>query len=80
MEGVDLSCWRAALNGAEPIDIETMERFSERFSRWGFRPEAMTPVYGLAEAGLAVSFSELLQPPLVAEFDRDLLASHAYPR
>ena len=77
MEGVDLSCWRVALNGAEPIDIETMERFSERFARWGFRPEAMTPVYGLAEAGLAVSFSELLERPVVTEFDRDTLAAEA---
>src|SRR5262249_31304324 len=46
MEGVDLSAWMMALNGAEPIDVETMRRFAERFARWGFRPEAMTPVYG----------------------------------
>jgi fatty-acyl-CoA synthase len=75
MEGVDLSQWRYALNGAEPIDVESMQRFAARFARWGFRPEAMTPVYGLAEAGLAVTFSDPATPPRVAEFDRDRLAS-----
>jgi fatty-acyl-CoA synthase len=75
LEGVDLSHWRYALNGAEPIDVETMRRFAARFSRWGFRPEAMMPVYGLAEAGLAVTFSDPARPPVVTEFDRDSLAT-----
>ena len=73
MEGVDLSNWEIALNGAEPINTEGMMQFCERFARWGFRAEAMTPVYGLAEAGLAVSFSSFRIPPALAEFDRDLL-------
>jgi acyl-CoA synthetase (AMP-forming)/AMP-acid ligase II len=50
-----------------------MERFTERFARWGFRPEALTPVYGLAEAGLGVSFSNPNSPPKVVEFDREAL-------
>ncbi|MEO8657449.1 MAG: fatty acyl-AMP ligase [Bryobacteraceae bacterium] len=74
MEGVDLSSWRAALNGAEPIDVETMERFCERFARWGFKREAMKPVYGLAEAGLGVSFSAMDEAPVVTEFDRAALS------
>jgi acyl-CoA synthetase (AMP-forming)/AMP-acid ligase II len=74
MEGVDLSNWRIAFNGAEPIDVDTMRRFSERFSRWGFKPQTMTPVYGLAEAGLAVSFSNPSIRPIVTEFDRDQLS------
>ncbi len=74
LEGVDLSRWRAALNGAEPIEPDGLERFAERFSRWGFRREAMVPVYGLAEAGLAVSFYDLDLPPRVGEFDRDALS------
>jgi len=57
MEGVDLSRWRLALNGAEQISAEAARRFSERFSRWGFRPAALMPVYGLAEAALCVTFS-----------------------
>ena len=80
LEGVDLSHWRYALNGAEPIDVDSMHRFSARFARWGFKPEAMTPVYGLAEAGLAVTFSDAATPPRVEEFDRDRLASTGVAR
>ncbi len=74
LEGVDLSNWLLALNGAEPIDTDTMNRFAERFARWGFRREAMTPVYGLAEAGLGVTFPAIGAEPIVTEFDRDLLS------
>jgi len=55
MEGLDLSSWRAALNGAEPVQAGTLERFAARFAPYGFRREAFLPVYGLAEASLAVS-------------------------
>jgi len=75
LEGVDLSSWRLALNGAEPIEIEGMRLFQDRFSKWGFRPQAMTPVYGLAEAGLAVTFSDWAVPPLITEFDREILST-----
>ncbi|MGZ6077422.1 MAG: AMP-binding protein, partial [Myxococcaceae bacterium] len=57
MEGMDLSRWRLALNGAEQVSVDAARRFSERFARWGFRPAALMPVYGLAEAALAVTFS-----------------------
>jgi len=59
IEGLDLSSWRIAANGAEPVIPETLRRFTERFARYGFRPEAMTPVYGLAECTVG-----LLCPPL----------------
>ena len=59
VEGLDLGSWRIAANGAEPVLPETMRRFTERFSPFGFRPEAMTPVYGLAECTVG-----LLCPPL----------------
>lgn len=74
MTGLDLSNWRVAFNGAEPIEVDIMHRFSQRFARWGFRAEAMTPVYGLAEAGLGVSFSDPRTPPLVMEFDQEILS------
>lgn len=74
MEGVDLSCWKGALNGAEQIDINGMKRFTKRFSRWGFSTAAMTPVYGLAEAVLAVTFSDLTQPPSIMNFDRTVFS------
>ena len=57
LEGLDLSCWRAALNGAEPVQAGTMDRFAERFAPYGFRREALRPVYGLAEASLGISVS-----------------------
>jgi fatty-acyl-CoA synthase len=57
LAGVDLSGWRLALNGAEPVSTEVLRRFAERFSRFGFDARAMTPVYGLSEASLAVTFS-----------------------
>jgi fatty-acyl-CoA synthase len=55
IEGLDLSSWRAAFNGAEPVSADTMERFAARFEKYGFRREALLPVYGLAEATLGVS-------------------------
>jgi acyl carrier protein len=55
LAGVDLSSWRAALNGAEPVRAETLERFAKRFEPYGLRREALGPVYGLAEASLCVS-------------------------
>ena len=57
IEGIDLSSWRLALDGAEAVTPTTLERFYDRFRHYGLREEALTPVYGLAEAGLAVTFS-----------------------
>lgn len=57
IEGVDLATWRVALNGAETVSPRVAREFCERFSAWGFRRRAMTPVYGLSEAALAVTFS-----------------------
>ena len=56
IEGLDLSSWQMALNGAEPISPETVTRFCERFAKYGFRPQTMTPVYGLAESSLGAAF------------------------
>jgi acyl-CoA synthetase (AMP-forming)/AMP-acid ligase II len=59
LDGVDLSAWRVALNGAEAVSAATLRAFAARFAKWGFAPEALTPVYGLSEAALAVTFSDL---------------------
>ncbi|MBD3854232.1 MAG: AMP-binding protein, partial [Acidobacteria bacterium] len=74
LEGVDLSSWRVALNGAEPVAADVLRRFQRRFAAWGFRSEALTPVYGLSEASLAVSFSPLDRPFTSYRFDRRALA------
>jgi acyl-CoA synthetase (AMP-forming)/AMP-acid ligase II len=57
LEGVDLSSWRVAGCGAEPIRPETLDAFCEAFAKVGFRKEAMLPSYGMAEATLAISFT-----------------------
>ena len=59
LQDLDLSSWRAATNGAEPVRAETLERFATRFAPYGFRRDALLPVYGLAEATLAVSVPKL---------------------
>jgi len=55
LAGLDLSPVRAMLNGAEPVNAGTLERFAARFAPCGLRREALMPVYGLAEAALAVT-------------------------
>jgi fatty-acyl-CoA synthase len=75
MDGVDLSSWRAALNGAEPVNPETLERFAKKFAPYGFRPEAMLPVYGLAEASLGVTFPPLYRRPKIARVERETFAT-----
>ena len=76
IEGLDLSSWRAALNGAEPVNAETLERFAARFERYGFRREAQLPVYGLAEAALAVTVPPLNRGALVDRIERETFTTH----
>jgi acyl-CoA synthetase (AMP-forming)/AMP-acid ligase II len=52
LEGLDLSTWRIALNGAEPVSARTLDEFVEHFGPVGFRRSTFLPVYGLAEASL----------------------------
>ena len=54
-EGLDLSRWRVAYNGAEPVRRGTLDRFAAAFAGSGFSPEAFYPCYGLAEATLFAS-------------------------
>ncbi|OMQ41119.1 fatty acyl-AMP ligase [Pseudomonas putida] len=54
---LDLSCWRVAGIGAEPIRASVLSRFADCFYDTGFDPAAFTPCYGLAESTLAVSFA-----------------------
>ncbi len=61
---LDLSRWKVAFNGAEPVRRETIERFSAAFAECGFRTEAFYTCYGLAEATLIVSGGTPLTPPV----------------
>ncbi|MDE2324297.1 MAG: AMP-binding protein, partial [Betaproteobacteria bacterium] len=70
IEGLDLSSLRVAANGAEPVSPETVTRFADRFAAHGLRPQAMTPVYGLAESTVALLISRPEHMPLVDFVDR----------
>ncbi len=70
LAGLDLSSWRAALNGAEPVSPTTLDRFYECFGRYGLRREALAPVYGLAEATLAVTIPPLGRGPRIDRIER----------
>jgi len=61
---LDLSSWRAAGNAAEPINHKTIQRFVEAFEPYGFRRNAFSPAYGLAEATLLVSASQKTDVPV----------------
>ena len=74
LDGVDLSRWCAALDGAEPIAPANLRAFQERFARWGLRDSALTPVYGLSEAALAVTFSPMDQPFRTFRVDAERLS------
>ncbi len=68
-EGLDLSSWRLACNGSEPIRADTIQRFYETFRPYGLRRETFCPCYGMAEATLMVSCALLAEPPVVRSFD-----------
>ncbi len=72
--GLDLSSWRLALDGAEPVRAENARAFIARFEENGFRPAAYHPVYGLSEATLAVTFPALGEGLRVDRVAREALA------
>ncbi|MFQ6023722.1 MAG: AMP-binding protein [Acidiferrobacterales bacterium] len=71
IEGLDLTSWRMAANGAEPVSPETVQAFTERFRRYGFREEAMYPVYGLAECSVGLAFPPLGRAPVIDRIMRE---------
>jgi len=71
---LDLSCVRLIFNGAEPISVELCEEFLDRLAPTKLRRSAMLPVYGLAEASLAVSFPSLERPWRTLALDRHQLS------
>lgn len=70
LEGLDLSSWRLAFNGAEPVSPETIRNFEKRFVPYGFRPEAASPVYGLAESSVGLAFPPLGRGPVIDRVKR----------
>ncbi|MFQ3191132.1 MAG: amino acid adenylation domain-containing protein, partial [Paraglaciecola sp.] len=68
MKALDLSCWRLAFSGAEPIRHDTLAQFSDKFSSNGFSENSLCPCYGLAEATLYVAGSARGQGMLANQF------------
>jgi fatty-acyl-CoA synthase len=77
---IDLSTLRLALNGAEPIDHRDVKNFAAVGARFGLRPSAPMPVYGLAEATLAVSFDAHDDPPIFDSVSRHAIVTDHYAR
>lgn len=75
-QSLDLSSWRVAWNGAEPLQNSTLERFHAAFAPCGFRLEAHAPCYGLAEATLMVSGSPCGERVVARLVDREALGRH----
>lgn len=76
LEGLDLSSLRMVANGAEPVSVQTLRRFIDRFGRFGFSAGAMAPVYGLAENSVGLAFPPLGRPPVIDRVDHDRLSMH----
>ncbi|HKS89242.1 MAG TPA: fatty acyl-AMP ligase, partial [Stellaceae bacterium] len=77
LEGIDLSCWKLAVVGAEPVRAATLRRFADTFRPYGFEPKALWPGYGMAEASLLISGSRRGAGPIVRPLSRAGLARNA---
>ncbi|MBT4836028.1 MAG: amino acid adenylation domain-containing protein [Methylococcales bacterium] len=75
-QGLDLSTWTMAFNGAEPVHHVTLKRFAEKFAPYGFRSQAAYPCYGLAEATVGVTGGVVSAEPVIRSFDGEALTRH----
>jgi acyl-CoA synthetase (AMP-forming)/AMP-acid ligase II len=73
IEGIDLSSWRIAFNGAEPVKAHVIDAFARRFAAYGFRAEAFYPCYGLAESTLFVTGGDPTAPVITLAVDPEEL-------
>ncbi|MCU7818448.1 MAG: AMP-binding protein [gamma proteobacterium symbiont of Lucinoma myriamae] len=70
---LDLSSWRMAFNGAEPVNPKALRDFASRFKHYGFHSEALSPVYGLAESAVGLAFPPPGRGALIDCVQRDAL-------
>ncbi|MBI1948169.1 MAG: AMP-binding protein [Deltaproteobacteria bacterium] len=75
LEGVDLSCWQVALDGAEAVRPEAIDAFAARLAPYGFAREAFMPAYGLAESTLSVTMTPRGRGARVLDVDKAALAT-----
>ncbi|MCK5648158.1 MAG: AMP-binding protein [Gammaproteobacteria bacterium] len=73
VKDLDLSSWRMAFNGAEPVNPNSLRDFAARFEHYGFHPEALSPVYGLAESAVGLAFPPPGRGALIDRVHRDPL-------
>jgi fatty-acyl-CoA synthase len=78
MHDLDLSPLRIALNGAEPVDPQTVEAFLAEASRFGMRPGAVFPAFGMAEVSIAGTFPVPMSGLRTDSVDRKVLESERY--
>jgi 1-acyl-sn-glycerol-3-phosphate acyltransferase len=74
LAGLDLSSLKMIVNGAEPVSPSTIVRFTGQFAKYGFRPEMMGPVYGLAENSVGLAFPPLGRAPIIDRVERTALS------
>ncbi|MFF0087440.1 condensation domain-containing protein [Streptomyces canus] len=74
LAGLDLSSWRVAFNGAEPVRAATLEKFAETYGPCGFSPSAYLPCYGLAESTLIVTGKQADAEPRILHVSSEGLA------
>ena len=70
-ENFDLSHWKIAFSGAEPVRKKTIERFYQKFKKYGFQYKQLLPVYGLAESTLMATSGNIEKEPIVKRFSLD---------
>jgi 1-acyl-sn-glycerol-3-phosphate acyltransferase len=75
VKGLDLGSLRFVANGAEPVSVDTLRRFIDRFAAYGFQSGAMAPVYGLAENAVAVTLPPPGRPPIIDRVNRVALST-----
>jgi fatty-acyl-CoA synthase len=78
MSGLDLSRWRVALNGAEPVDPVTVDAFCEAAGKHGFRPGAAFPAFGMAEVAIGGTFPPPMRGLVVDTVDKRVLETDRY--
>jgi acyl carrier protein len=78
--GLDLGALRMVANGAEPVSAASIRHFSGRFAPYGFRRDAMSPAFGLAENAVGLTFPPPGRGPLIDRVDRQALSRDGIAR
>lgn len=76
LQYLDLSQWKVAFNGAEPVRIETLIQFADKFAPCGFEFNHFCPAYGLAETTLQIASVSQTQVPKVCRIEQEALAQN----